>query len=218
MMKTRPQITIVEETIRIPAWRSVSPKKRMTRSEKTSPRIRPANFAISPNEAIQSLGIANQPALFIASAPLPNHVDLGMRRQQRLREDVVEREHAQEGNDDRLVDGSTHALRAAGRGHALVTADDRDDRAEHRAFEDRPPEVRDRRVREEGRPERAERLVVHERREDAAEDAEEQRVDVEEARHEHQGQEAGDDEVLDRVDAEHLERVQLLTDLASPEV
>ena len=30
-MNTRPQITSVEEMIRIPDWRSVSPKKRNTR-------------------------------------------------------------------------------------------------------------------------------------------------------------------------------------------
>ena len=30
-MKQRPQITSVEPTIRIPAWRSASPKKRKTR-------------------------------------------------------------------------------------------------------------------------------------------------------------------------------------------
>src|SRR3712207_6921553 len=61
---------------------------------------------------------------------------------------------------------------------------------------------------------RAERRAVGERRHHAAEDAEQQRVDVEQARDEHQGQEARDDEVLDRVDAEHLERVELLADLA----
>ena len=31
-MNTSPQITSVEETIRIPAWRSASPKNRSTRS------------------------------------------------------------------------------------------------------------------------------------------------------------------------------------------
>ena len=31
MMNTRPQITIVEERMRMPAWRSASPKKRKTR-------------------------------------------------------------------------------------------------------------------------------------------------------------------------------------------
>src|SRR5215210_4029015 len=137
MMKTSPQITIVEETIRIPAWRSASPKKRKTRSEKTSPRIRPANLAISPNEPSQSLGMLSQPALFID--PLrrsPDHVDLGMGGQKRLREDVVEGEDAEERDHDRLVDGSAHAGRAARSGHSLVTADDRDDRPEHQAFED----------------------------------------------------------------------------------
>ena len=71
---------------------------------------------------------------------------------------------------------------------------------------------------EEGRPERAERRVVHKRREDPAEDAEQERVDVEQACDEHQREEARDHEVLDRVDAEHLERVELLADLPRAEV
>ena len=52
----------------------------------------------------------------------------------------------------------------------------------------------------------------------AAEDAEQQRVDVEQPGDEHQRQEARHDEVLDRVDAEHLQRVELLADLARTEV
>ena len=63
-----------------------------------------------------------------------------------------------------------------------------------------------------------ERGAVDERRDDAAEDAEQQRVDVEQAGDEHQRQEARHDEVLDRVDAEHLQRVELLADLARAEV
>ena len=51
-----------------------------------------------------------------------------------------------------------------------------------------------------------------------AEDAEQHRVDVEQARDEHQRQEARDDEVLDGIDAEHLQRVELLADLARAEV
>ena len=103
-------------------------------------------------------------------------------------------------------------------GHALVTADDRDDRPEQRRLEHRAPQVGDGRVGEEGRPERAERRAVDQRGDDAAEDAEQQRVDVEQAGDEHQRQEARDDEVLDRVDAEHLQRVELLADLARAEV
>ena len=53
---------------------------------------------------------------------------------------------------------------------------------------------------------------------DPAEDAEQQRVDVEQAGDEHQREEARHDEVLDRVDAEHLQRVELLADLAGAEV
>ena len=47
---------------------------------------------------------------------------------------------------------------------------------------------------------------------------EDQRVDVEQPGHHHQRQEARHDEVLDRVDAEHLERVELLADLARAEI
>ena len=47
---------------------------------------------------------------------------------------------------------------------------------------------------------------------------EEDRVDVEQAGDDHQRQEARHDEVLDRVDAEHLQRVELLADLARAEV
>ena len=63
-----------------------------------------------------------------------------------------------------------------------------------------------------------ERLVVDERRHDAAEDAEQDRVDVEQPGDQHQREEARDDEVLHRVDAEHLQRVELLADLARAEV
>src|SRR3954454_77296 len=159
MMKIRPQMTIVEERIRMPAWRSVSPKKRRTRSEKTSATIREQNLTISPNEAIQSLGTASQPI----SGPSLDHRDLGVGGEQRLREHVVEREHPERRDHHRLVDGSTDTLRAARRRHPLVTADERDDRPEHRALEHRHPEVRARGVGEERRPERAERGSVDER-------------------------------------------------------
>ena len=82
----------------------------------------------------------------------------------------------------------------------------------------RAPEVGGTRVREQRREERAERRLEGQRREHAAEDAEEQRVDVEQAGDDHQRQEARHDEVLDRVDAEHLQRVELLADLARAEV
>ncbi len=50
MMNTSVQITTVEVRIRIPDWRTVSPKKRSTRKPNTSRRIRPANWPISPVE------------------------------------------------------------------------------------------------------------------------------------------------------------------------
>ena len=60
-MNTRPQITIVEDKIRIPAWRNASPKNRNTRAPYTSRNTRPQNFAISPKLATQSRGSVNQP-------------------------------------------------------------------------------------------------------------------------------------------------------------
>ncbi len=138
--------------------------------------------------------------------------------EQRLREDVVEREDAHERDHDRLVDRGADALRTSGRIHPLVGADDRDDRPEQRRLQDRAPEVGDRRVVEEGGEEPAERLPVGELGEDAAADPEQQRVDVEQAGDQHQAEEARDDEVLDRIDAEDHQRVELLADLAGAEV
>ena len=59
-MNARPQITSAEPRIRMPAWRSASPKKWNTRPLKTSPTTRAQNFAMSPNEAIQSFGTLSQ--------------------------------------------------------------------------------------------------------------------------------------------------------------
>src|SRR3954469_24418875 len=118
MMKQRLQMTIVEPTIRTPAWRSASPKNLKTRPRKISPKTRAENLTMSPNDATQSFGTASQPGISYApSGHCPprrsslDHRDLGVRGEQRLREHVVEREHAQEGDDDRLVHGSTHPLR-----------------------------------------------------------------------------------------------------------
>src|SRR3954469_108425 len=108
MMKQSDRITTVEPTIRIPAWRSASPKNLKTRPRSTSPKTRAKNLVMSPNEAIQSRGTASQP---IIVAPLPgrlrgrgrpgagamyslDHADFRVGRQERLREHVVEREHA----------------------------------------------------------------------------------------------------------------------------
>ena len=56
-MNTRPQITSVEPTIRIPAWRSASPKNLNTRSRKISPTTRALNLTISPKLSIQPFGV-----------------------------------------------------------------------------------------------------------------------------------------------------------------
>src|SRR4051812_31486624 len=135
-----------------------------------------------------------------------------------LGEDVVESEDAQEGDDDGLVHRSAHPLRASGRSHPLVTGDDRDDAAEERGLDHRAPEVGDGGVVEQRGEKRPERRVEGQRGQHAAQDSEDQRVDVEEARDDHQREEPRDDQVLDRVDAEHLKRVELLADLARAEV
>src|SRR3954469_23037657 len=101
MMNTSPQMTSVEERIRMPDWRSASPKKRKTRRPKTWPTTLPQNLAISPKLAIQSRGTPSQELPISASPPRsPDHRDLGMGGQQGLREHVVEREHAEERDDD----------------------------------------------------------------------------------------------------------------------
>src|SRR4051794_30224730 len=104
MMKQSDQITIVEPTINTPACRNASPKYLNTRPRKISPKARPPNLTMSPKEAIQSRGTAIQPG---TSGPSLDHADFGMGGEQRLGEDVVEREHAQERDHDRLIDGST---------------------------------------------------------------------------------------------------------------
>src|SRR5437764_3428349 len=162
MMNTRPQITSVEETIRIPDWRSASPKNFSTRRVSTSRTIREVNLTISPNDSIQPRGVAIRPSISCGWASLGDRGDLWVRREQGLRERVVEREHAEERDHDRLVDGAPHPLGPARGGHALVTADDRDDRAEQRALDDRSPEIGRRGVVEEGGPEGSERGVVDE--------------------------------------------------------
>ena len=55
-MNTIPQITSAEPRIRMPAWRSASPKKWNTRPLKMSPKAWPQKRMMSPREAIQSVG------------------------------------------------------------------------------------------------------------------------------------------------------------------
>src|SRR4051812_13840900 len=130
MMKQSDQITTVDPTISTPAWRSASPKNLKTRRRKISPNTRAKNFVMSPKEASQSRGTASQPDMPLQSAvgsgrwaeQSLDHRDLRMRGQECLREDVVEREHAQERDHDGLVDRSAHPFGAAGRSHPLVAA------------------------------------------------------------------------------------------------
>src|SRR5947209_19225735 len=113
MMKTRPQMTSVEETMRMPDWRSASPKNLSTRRRSTSPTTFEVNLTISPNDSIQPRGAARtpfMPALQSFACSLDDCGDLGVGGQQRLREGVVEGEDAQEGDHDRLVDGAPQPL------------------------------------------------------------------------------------------------------------
>jgi hypothetical protein len=59
-MNAIPQITSAEPTIRIPAWRSDSPKKRTALPSSTSATTRQQNLTMSPNEANRSRGMASQ--------------------------------------------------------------------------------------------------------------------------------------------------------------
>src|SRR5919106_6074139 len=134
-MKARPQITRAEPRIRMPACRSASPKKWKTRPLKTSATTRAENFAMSPKEEIQSLGTLSQVLPISQDPPLRpacadphslDHRDLRMGCEQRLREDVVEREDSEELDHHSLVHSTAHALGASGRSHPLVTGDDLD--------------------------------------------------------------------------------------------
>ena len=55
--------------------------------------------------------------------------------EERLGEDVVEREDAQEGDHHALVHGAAYPLRASGRSHPLVTGHHGDDGAEQRRLD-----------------------------------------------------------------------------------
>src|SRR5215207_6810512 len=161
-MKARPQITSAEPRIRMPAWRSASPKKCRTRPLNTAPITRAQNFAMSPKDAIQSRGTLSQP---VPIAPVRrargacerlgsgrrargacerssfDHRDLGVRCQQRLGEDVVEGEDAEELDHHALVDRPPNAFSTSRRSHPLVTGDDRDDGSEERGLHHGSPEV-----------------------------------------------------------------------------
>src|ERR1700693_281864 len=130
-MNTRPQITSVEPMIRIPAWRSASPKNLNTRRPKISRKTCAMNLTSSPNVSTQPLGVATSSPM----RSLRDGGDFGVGGEQCLGERVVEREDPVERDHDRLVDRLPHALSATRRSHPLVTANDRDDRAEHRRLQ-----------------------------------------------------------------------------------
>ncbi len=58
-MNISAQMISVEQTIRIPHWRSASPKKRNTRSPQTSRTMFPVKRPISPVAASHSRGSAS---------------------------------------------------------------------------------------------------------------------------------------------------------------
>ena len=60
-MKTRPQITIVEPRIRIPAWRSASPKKRQHPARVDDPHHPAAEAGDVAERAEPVAGDASQP-------------------------------------------------------------------------------------------------------------------------------------------------------------
>src|SRR5436305_14940400 len=112
-MNTRVQITIAEVVIRMPAWRSVSPKYLNARRRKTSPTIFVVNLMISPKASSHPRGVASSPSI----SSLHDRGDLGMGGQQGLGEGVVEREDPQERDHHRVVDGQSHPLGTARGGH-----------------------------------------------------------------------------------------------------
>src|SRR3954452_3188634 len=101
MMNVSPQMTSVLERISTPAWRSASPKYLKTLRPKTSLITVQQKRRISPKVASQSRGIASQP--LIAQPAVRDSLtarsldvqDVGVGGEQRLREHVVEREHAE---------------------------------------------------------------------------------------------------------------------------
>src|SRR5665811_404452 len=187
--------------------------------------------ATSPKASNQPRGTSSQPLIANVPASLParrtrdarlvaprssDRLQFGIAGQQHGREHVEEGEDAEEGDHHALVDRAPHPRRAARGGHPLVAADDGDDPAEQGAHQDRAPDVGDQRVGEEGGEEPAQRLAVDQRGDDARGEAEDDREDVEQAGDHHQRQEAGHDQVLDRVDAEHLQGVDPIKNLVVP--
>ena len=68
-MNTIPQITSAEPRIRMPAWRSASPKNLKTRPLRMSPKTSPVNAMIDPRLAAQSVGTASQPPAGLGGVP-----------------------------------------------------------------------------------------------------------------------------------------------------
>src|SRR5205823_348183 len=154
-MNTSPSTISAEPTIRIPAWRSVSPMNRSTLPPSTLAATLRQNLEASPKALSADSGLASaligvHLAMNGDSAPplgagwpkfVPEpgtssrRVERRVRGQQRLRERVVDRADTNERDYHRLIYGAADALRAPGGGQALVAADDRDHRAEDRRLE-----------------------------------------------------------------------------------
>src|SRR5207237_423412 len=132
----------ISSEIRIPAWRSASPKNLNTRSPKISRNTCATNLTISPNASTQPFGVIISSCISAGVALLRDRGDLGMRGQQRLRERVVEREDPVKRDHHRLIHRTHHPLRPTRSGHPLITTHDRDDRPEHRRLQHRHPPTR----------------------------------------------------------------------------
>src|SRR5947209_11696950 len=127
-MNTSPQITSVEPTIRIPAWRSASPKNLNTRSPKISRNTCATNLTISPNASTQPFGVIISSSISAGVALLRDRGDLGMRGQQRLRERVVEREDPVKRDHHRLIHRAPHPPRPPPPRPPLLTTNHSHDR------------------------------------------------------------------------------------------
>jgi hypothetical protein len=156
-----------------------------------------------------------------ATAAAPQDREVGEQRQEDRVADDVDRPDGEERDQHRLVDGPPDALGAAPARQPLVAGDDPAHETGERQLDHLVDQVA-------GRDEGLESLEVAGRRDVALEghrhaEVRRQRRDPqheqpEHRRHQHHREHARDDERAHRVDAEHVQRVELVADLACGEV
>ena len=135
------------------------------------------------------------------------------------RHDHVDHEQADERVDDRLVDRIADALRAALDCQAAVAADQPGDNAEQQRLDLGEKQFGQAGQHREAVDERTGVDALQEHREDVAAGQPDQADQtVEQQRHERRGENAGNDEPLDRVDAQHAHRVDLFADGSRTEI